>query len=451
MSSSQALTKRASDSALMPPPPPRKRIKRPSKVLDEDTYTDALSHIIARDFFPGLVETESQRDYLEALESKDAEWIASAGRTLADVMTPGPDGRRQRGRRGTSMTPMSGPYAQEGETPSGLNVGETPGSIASTTSARPPTRQPKVDTNLSLAAFQEKYTSEDNESFYKLLDKQNAKRAEKYAWMWANNKIPATRQIAYRKRQEQIRSSEEAQASEDGKLAVAIKAPDDRKAMPDSWKLRPDNNFMFNPSSIEDTHQTVQQRAEQSSRAGPKSVVYDNTRMPQPSIEEPPIPPSPSLSAVQDAIAGRPRYSASEVEQSGSETPRVNGYWFVDSEPSPEPQQPPQTDWSCLSFGPVDKTPNPFTIKERSSREALHHRMVDKVAKGKRLEKVEKEIKTQVPKFMSSPRVAKEGLTPAAQRLLGKFGGKTPGTPWEGGKTPRAKSGLGNIWTAKTN
>jgi protein DGCR14 len=32
---------------------------------------------------------------------------------------------------------------------------------------------------MSLSAFQAKYTSEDNESFYRLLDKQNQKKADK--------------------------------------------------------------------------------------------------------------------------------------------------------------------------------------------------------------------------------------------------------------------------------
>ena len=77
MSSSQALTKRNADTSLMPPPPPPKRIKRPSQVVDEDVYTDALSHIIARDFFPGLVESQAQQDYLEALDSNNNDWIVA--------------------------------------------------------------------------------------------------------------------------------------------------------------------------------------------------------------------------------------------------------------------------------------------------------------------------------------------------------------------------------------
>ncbi|KAJ0278193.1 hypothetical protein COL922a_014494 [Colletotrichum nupharicola] len=62
MSSSHAVVKRDSETALMPPPPPPKRIKRPATVLDEDVYTDALSHIIARDYFPGLIETQVKQE-----------------------------------------------------------------------------------------------------------------------------------------------------------------------------------------------------------------------------------------------------------------------------------------------------------------------------------------------------------------------------------------------------
>lgn len=459
MSTSQALAKRSADSALMPPPPIPKRIKRPAKVLDEDTYTDAISHIIARDFFPGLIETESQQEYLNALDSQDAQWIAAAGRKLTQVMTPGPDGRRLRGRRGTSMTPMRSLHGLGGETPKGWG-GDTPMSVVSSTStATTQTERPEVDTNMSLSAFQTKYTSEDNESFYKLLDKQNIKKAEKYAWMWAGNKIPAARQIAHRQREQSLLAAKHAQEVEDGgKQIVTIGSSDTRKAMPDSWPSRPNNSFMFGPSSIEDSMQTVQQRAEELSRAPPKSVVYDNTRLPSsdlPSDTDPAVPPSPSLSAVQEALAGRLRPTASEPGYTGGETPRVNGYAFVDSAPSPSPSEM-SSSWGdagrSLLLGSGDANPNPFNIKERSKREALHHRMVDKVAKGKRAAKRETEVKTPVPRFASSPRIGKGGLTPAAQRLLGRVeAGKTlgSGSLWEG-TTPRVGSGLRVGWTPKS-
>lgn len=460
ISTSQALAKRSSDTALMPPPPRPKRIKRPQKVLDEDEYTDAISHIIARDFFPGLIETESQQDYLNALDSQDHEWIAAAGRKLTEVMTPGPDGRRLRGRRGTSMTPMTGLYGRGGDTPKAWQ-GDTPMSVTSITSTstiKP--EKPEVDTSISLSAFQTKYTSEDNESFYKLLDKQNLKKAETYAWMWAGNKIPAPRQIAHRKREALLAANNSKDTSSSSKqLIEAIETEDTRKAMPDSWPMNnPSNNFMFDPASVEDSTQTTHQAAEERSRAPPKAVVYDNTRLrsePTPSSSEP--APSPSLSAVQDALAGRPRPTASEAGAPGSATPRINGYAFVDSAPSPTPSElgaPPLT-WGSIEgsaslLGSGDKTPNPFNIKEGSKREALHHRMVEKVAKGKRSVKKEVEIRTPVPRFASSPRIGKEGLTPAAQRLLGRVRG-TPARlgVGAGGETVKRMSGLREAYTPK--
>ena len=453
-STSQALTKRSLDSALMPPPPAPKRIKRPTKVLDEDSYTDALSHIIARDFFPGLLETEAQQEYLDALDSKDPQWIGTAGRQLSQIMTPGPDGRVLRGRRGTSLTAKRGFEGLRGETPKGF-AGDTPmSSFSGTSNTTLQTTKSQVNTNMSLSSFQEKYTSEDNESFYKLLDKQNLKKAERYSWMWAGNKIPAARQVAYRKREQKLVDQKTAQEVEDnGKQLATISSMDTRKAMPDTWKSQPDNNFMFNPDSIEDSLQTVQQKAEEESRAAPKAVVYDNTRLPSTSnTADPIVPPSPSLSAVRDAIAGRPRLAPSDSGFGGSETPRVNGYKFVDSEPSPAPSDMTNS-WdshmSLLESGNL--TPNPFKIKEHSKREALHHRMVDKVAKGKRKGKVEVDTnRTPIPKFTSfTPR--QTALTPAAQKLLGRVGGKTPGSGsiWEGA-TPKATSGLRAAWTPGT-
>ncbi|KAK3059520.1 hypothetical protein LTS18_010684, partial [Coniosporium uncinatum] len=74
---SKELTKRSRDIQLMPPP---KRIKRPSEVLDEDTYTDSMSQIIKRQFFPGIDEIKAQQEYLDAVNSKDKDWIAEADR-----------------------------------------------------------------------------------------------------------------------------------------------------------------------------------------------------------------------------------------------------------------------------------------------------------------------------------------------------------------------------------
>ena len=459
---SQALTKRSRDNELMPPPPPTKRIKRPPKVLDEDAYTNAISHIIARDFFPGLMETRSQQEYLDALESRDDDWIATAGLKLTQVMTPGPDGRRARGRRGVSFTPT---YfgADAGETPRDWG-GDTPASTVAAseapTEASSSERRPDAaDMSMSLSAFQAKYTSEDNESFNRLLDKQNAKRAEKYGWIYSeNNRLPSKGMIAQRQREQRAITARKEQELEDGgRKQLLVTAPDDRPAKPDAWKSRPDNQLMFGPSGVEDTHETIQQKAESASRAGPRAVVYDNTRLPPPPSEpETSIPPSPSISAVQSAIAGRPRPSASEAEEySGMETPRVNGYAFVDSEePEPEPEPAPtprQAELTHLLRG-GDGSSNPFKLQDNSKREDLHRRMVEKVAKNKRQAKAEATQKTPVPKFPSSPAMGRGSpalMTPAAQKLLGRVGSNKPmagGLFGRDNETTRP-SGLRQRWT----
>lgn len=417
-SNSSALVRRSIDTELMPPPPPPKRIKRPKNVIDEETYTDAISEIIARDFFPGLLETETQQEYLDALDSQDGAWINSAGRRLQQVMTPG----RRKGRRGTSIQTS----LRAMETPRGF-AGDTPMSVASEMTTSTQVGAPEVDTNMSLDKFQSLYTSEDNESFYKLLDRQNQKRAEKYAWMWtANNKLPSKMMLKQKEIETKLLQSRESLQDDGGeKNRLAIRDMLEKPAQPDSWKSKPNNGFMFPPESVEDSVETVAQKGQNESRAALKGVTYANTRMPVPVVQnrDSGIPPSPSLSAVRNAIAGRRRAADLESGFDGSETPRVNGYAFVDDEPEEEAF----TSAPIIDLGKGELLKNPFVIKEQSRREDLHHRMVDKNAKTKRASTkyglTGRADLTPVPKFPSSPRVGSGQLTPAGQRLWSKVGG----------------------------
>ena len=245
-------------------------------------------------------------------------------------------------------------------------------------------RRRAIRTDLSLTAFQAKYTSEDNESFNALLDKQAEKKAAKYSWLTDGNKILSKRQIAYRTRQNRLleegdsqrRKLEKEIGTHDGqngndKSGVLILRTsnnkeitvgsnmagmeDTRPAMPDIRPPPPRNSLMFPPDSVEDTHETVAQAAEAASKAGPKTVLYPNTRMMSATASTTATrPSSPTLSAIRDAVAGRPRLSASESgsvygHDSGNNTngdeeydnaaPRVNGYAFVDEEPEPGEQE----------------------------------------------------------------------------------------------------------------
>lgn len=414
---STSLVRKRTDTSLMPPPPPAKKIRRPKQVLDEDTYTETLSQIIARDFFPGLLETETKQEYLDALESKDAAWISSASRRLHHVMTPG--------RRMTPSQTRAKPFISGDQTPSQYG-GDTPVSVALTTTTTTPA-QPCLKTNMSLSKFQATYTSEDNESFYNLVDKQNQKRADKYAWLWRGNKLPSKQML--KQKEVEDRLSLTRSLVDDGykRDRLAIKDKDDRPARPDTWNAEPRNNLMFGPDGVGDEVLTVSQKAEESSRMAPKSISYENTRMPVPRI--PARPPSPTMSSVQDAIAGKPRLGDQDSSVvGGGETPRVNGYSFVDDEddePEPVPSIP------IIDLGSGDATPNPFKLQEQRKRESLHERMVDRISRSNKESTknglVGKVDKTPVPKFPSSPRVT-AGLTPAAQRLWSKIGTPTRGS-----------------------
>jgi len=317
---------------------------------------------------------------------------------------------------------------------------------------------PEVDTNMSLDKFQSVYTSEDNESFYKLLDKQNQKRAEKYAWMWsANNKLPSKMMLKQKEIETKLLMSRESIVDDGGKRdRLSIRDISEKPARPDAWKSKPNNGLMFAPESVEDSIETIAQKIQNESRADPKGVRYAATRMPAPAISNPEsvIPQSPSLSAVRDAIAGRPR-NYSESGFAGSETPRVNGYAFVDDEPEEEVPMPAP----IIDLGKGELVKNPFVIKEQSKREYLHHRMVDKNTRTKRASTKNgltgKVDLTPVPKFPSSPRVGSGQLTPAGQRLWSKVGRTSSGgassSAFEA-KTPRTttRSGLRSAMTPGT-
>lgn len=145
----------------MPSPPPARSLNRQS-ILDEDDYTSALSHIIARDFFPSLVHLDATNDYLDSLRSADPALIAQSVRRLEALQTP-------------SQTPYG---FGASDTPRGPMGAETP-------RGEPPAKRARLNPALGLDAFQAQYTSEDNASFSEILDDENRARREKYGWAWA--------------------------------------------------------------------------------------------------------------------------------------------------------------------------------------------------------------------------------------------------------------------------
>ncbi|KAL5114994.1 hypothetical protein ACEQ8H_007103 [Pleosporales sp. CAS-2024a] len=438
-----SLAKRNASSALMAPPPAPKRIKRPTTVLDEDTYVSAISHIIRRDFFPGLAEADAQREYLNAVESKDKSWIREAGRKLTQAMTALPSGRR----RVSERTRFDRPGGSMDKTPSVWGA-DTPVTVAP---SEPEDNEEglgkldNVDLNMSLGAFQAKYTSEDQESFSRIIDKQNAKKFEKNAWLRDGNMYASKQRLA----QQKVLQACAANESKDVVLATRPSQDlDARPAAPTGTKHTAFNSLMFAPDSVESWAPTRASVAESASLAPPKQVLYNNTRLPAAADGNPPRPSSPTLSSIRAAVSGNPRLNPSEGGFTGSETPRVKGYAFVDayppSEDEDEDDNPPTDLLSRYGIASTSKA-TPFTIREASAREKMHHKMVESIG-AKRNDNNNnnnnKHAKTtargglgifsssDTPRFLSAP-------TPRAAGLLAV--GMTPGTKAKGDLTPAAQ------------
>ena len=138
-------------------------------VLEEEEYTEALSHIIARDFFPSLIHLDATNEYLDALQARDPHLINASVRRLEEISsTPLLSKKRPR-------TQSPTPYGISSQTPTRAND-------------EPERKRTRYDKDLSLDTFQARYTSEDNSSFTQILDEENRVRKEKWAWAWGAQK-----------------------------------------------------------------------------------------------------------------------------------------------------------------------------------------------------------------------------------------------------------------------
>ena len=150
-------------------------------VLEEDEYTEALSHIIARDFFPSLVHLDATNNYLDALKSHDPTRIQATVRRLEEISTSVTSRRSGAavgvtptpyGGHGTYDTPLRTPYPPDQYDADNVDA-----------DGRLPKRR-KFGADLSLDNFQAKYTSEDNASFLEILNDENKKKKEVYGWAY---------------------------------------------------------------------------------------------------------------------------------------------------------------------------------------------------------------------------------------------------------------------------
>ncbi|KAJ6575236.1 nuclear protein DGCR14 [Mycena capillaripes] len=448
-------------------------------VLEEDEYMEALSKIIARDFFPSLVHLDATNGYLDALRSQDPHLINASVRRLEEV----------------GATPQR-PLQTPGRTPYGGGPSETP---LRTPRGESPSKRARYDTDVSLDTFQARYTSEDNSSFTQILDEENRKRKERWGWAWdAQKRVEAQRErlLADRERlmiepqsvvgvREKFRieaptpagliedvkgkgkekdtegdEEKEEEDKEDGdkdgedkalvlvpsETAVDVMAPrkDTRSAGVDGWKFKARNSLMFAPDADESPYHTHPAGP----TGDPRAIIHGSTRLPEhddsrSSSRAMSAPASPTRSHINAAIMGTPYRPRS---------PTINNFSLVPNLPSPTPEElGPSAVKQLMTWGTLNATPRiisqsedlpppstPFHIPAPSSREAISHKLSNNASKSLRVKAGLLGLGGRTPGILSRTPVSsasKKGsmapptwtprrseaagsLTPAARRLL---------------------------------
>lgn len=420
----------------VPPTPRPGRSLNRQVVLEEDEYTEALSHIIARDFFPSLVHLDATNNHLDALHSRDPHLINASVLRLEQINgTPIPSSTR----RPPHQTPSQTPY--------GFGPSDTP---LRTPRGEPLTKRSKLDVDLSLDAFQSQYTSEDNSSFTQILDDENRQRKEKWAWAWdAQKRVEGQRDKMIEARERMLieappvtgvrersvieaptvpglitdsRSEREEAKKKDGaegeegaaeasgegmqetfrdiqdilggpETDVMAPKKDTRTAGVDGWKFKARNSLMFPPDADESPYHPTNLTAAPSD---PKLIKYGNTRLLEyehssSSSRGRSAPPSPTRSRVDAAITGTPYHPKS---------PAINAFSLVPNLPSPTASElGPTAVKQLMTWGTLNATPRiisqsedtalpppstPFHIPAMSSREMISHKLSNKASKSLR-------------------------------------------------------------------
>ncbi|KAJ7038073.1 nuclear protein DGCR14 [Mycena alexandri] len=443
-------------------------------VLEEDEYMEALSQIIARDFFPSLVHLDATNGYLDALQSQDPHLINASVRRLEEI-------------GGTPRRPLQTP----GRTPYGGGPSETP-LRTPRDRGEGPSKRARYDADLSLDNFQARYTSEDNSSFTEILDEENRKRKEKWGWAWdAQKRVEAQKErlLADRERlmiepqslvgvREKFRieaptpagliEDAKGKGKDDGEndgedddddgedkpeLALAVvpavdvmaRQKDTRSASVDGWKFKARNSLMFAPDADESPYHTKPSE----STGDPRAIVHNSTRLLEQddwrsNSRSMSAPPSPTRSYVNAAIMGTPYRPRS---------PTINNFSLVPNLPSPTPSElGPAAVKQLMTWGTLNATPRiisqsedhlpppstPFHIPAPTSRETISHKLSNNASKSLRVKAGLLGLGGRTPGISRTPvsgSAGKKGsmappswtprrseaagsLTPAARRLL---------------------------------
>ncbi|KAF9152401.1 hypothetical protein BG015_005300 [Linnemannia schmuckeri] len=388
----------------------------PQVILEEDDYIEALSKIIERDFFPDLARLKRQHAYLDAVEQNDSERIQAAARELAGNDTPLAKRRLKTPARtpkfdrtglpneswtparldGAQATPSWGdhePPTPAFSRPIDTPMAETPLQNKPKSRSGKETAQDTIDTSLSLDQFQMRYTSEDNASFNEIIEKINAQKKEKYKWLYEQEKKSMRLLENGNNNQEQMLLREAGESGEDkssgsqalvrigdgtkqdGPSKFELALADNRSGVVSTWEYKAKNSLMYAPEGLGTNLD------EKSIRGNPKEIVHRNTSL-----------QGQDLLIVNQTAAAK-FDPVPYMKGSVTDTPKVAGFSFVSSTPSPSMSMmgddPEMMTWGTIedeplliSSGVQASGPSPFKLPPTPRRELIAQKLSEKASKS---------------------------------------------------------------------
>ncbi|GLT27425.1 hypothetical protein SLA2020_024220 [Shorea laevis] len=295
---------------------PHNARKRPD-VLDEDTYVAAIEKIIERDFFPDISKLRDRLDWLEAIKTGDPVQIRDAQLKIIErrgkrAKTADSEGRAPTQTPGSTFVRNFTPFDEfDGKTP------RTPSVLGREFSGEAEGRDgdDEIDTELSLDEFFRRYTSEDNESFSKILEKVNRKKREKYAYLIEGEKG------------EDVKSIEDVKRD---RITDGYGTSDQPTATLEGWKYTAKNLLMYHPADRGEAPLTDEERAVRL-KGLEKEINRSNTRFHGKMMDSRPRDDG-TVEVLYTPVAG-----ATPVPVSGREGDKLKKYDLEDLRKTPNP------------------------------------------------------------------------------------------------------------------
>ncbi|KAI8057167.1 nuclear protein Es2-domain-containing protein [Syncephalis plumigaleata] len=332
-------------------------------VLEEDEYTEAVSKIVERDYFPTLSAMKQYERHL------NVELAGLQGASIPnEILKQNP------------QTPAIGQ-------PTPLIVDPSISAVAAAPSASLASSENHINTDMSLDAFQARYTTEDNDSypsltltstFSGLMEKAKLEHREKYAWIYKAPGSKVSQPLL------------EAGESKEQKLIAATPYEEKERSLvlrtqyeehvhkPAAIRYEVKNSLMFQPEG----YPLFGSHLLQNDRGAPKQVCSQNTRLPD-QIEL----------ALGIAASQNDNNDSLEI-RSHSSTPLVGNYRLVAATPTLDPTETgstPMMTWGTIEGTPAllsstpgetgHQTPRTYHIPPTPKRDIIGRRLSERASK----------------------------------------------------------------------